>query len=230
MKTEIRLRMATRMIQSMEILQLPLMALQERIDQELSENPVLVDLRETSTPEPETETDVEETAVPSVEEPPEFEADDWAESFGESHRMSRAALSEEADRKHDAMQNMASRPRSLHDDLNDQLTFLDSDPTVRALAEYIIFNLDDNGFLNLELSDVVRDFGGDATPAQAEEALSLVQRLDPPGVGARNLRECLLLQLTPDVPCRDTLYVLIANHLDDIQQNRLPAIEKKTGI
>src|SRR4051794_31052418 len=231
MRSDMRLRMAPRMIQSMEILQLPLMALQERIDQELSENPVLVDLRET--PAPEAEPDETAPASEPEEEPTTDEADgpdDWAESFGEMHRMSRAALSEEADRKHDAMQNMASRPRSLHDDLNDQLAFLDSDPTIRALAEYIIFNLDDNGFLNLELSDVIRDFGGDATPAQAEEALSLVQRLDPPGVGARNLRECLLLQLTPDVPCRDTLYVLIANHLDDIQQNRLPAIEKKTGI
>jgi RNA polymerase sigma-54 factor len=66
--------------------------------------------------------------------------------------------------------------------------------------------------------------------AQAEEALAMVQKLDPPGVGARNLRECLLLQLTPDVPCRDVLQVLITHHLDDIQQNRLPAIEKRTGI
>src|SRR3954464_2649833 len=109
MRTDMRLRMAPRMIQSMEILQLPLMALQERIDQELSENPVLVDLRETSTPEPETEVEGEETPAPAVEEPAEFDGDDWAESFGEAHRMSRAALSEEADRKHDAMQNMASR-------------------------------------------------------------------------------------------------------------------------
>jgi RNA polymerase sigma-54 factor len=77
---------------------------------------------------------------------------------------------------------------------------------------------------------VIRDFGGDATREQAEQALALVQKLDPPGVGARNLRECLLLQLTPDVPCRDVLQILIANHLDDIQQNRLPTIEKKTGI
>ena len=121
------------------------------------------------------------------------------------------------------MQNMASRPRSLHDDLADQLGFLDCDPTVRALAEYIIYNLDENGYLNLDLTDVVRDFGGDVTMAQAEEALGLVQKLDPPGVGARNLRECLLLQLTPDIPCRDVLHVLIANHLDDLQQNRLPA-------
>lgn len=228
MRTDMRLRMAPRMIQSMEILQLPLMALQERIDQELSENPVLVDLREAPAPE----NDSEEAPASSGEETSSTEyegADDWAESFSE-HRMSRAALSEEADRKHDAMQNMASRPRSLHDDLSDQLGFLDSEPAVRALAEYIIFNLDDKGFLTHELNDVVRDFGGDVTMAQAEEALALVQKLDPPGVGARNLRECLLLQLTPDVPYRDVLHILISNHLDDLQQNRLPAIEKKTGI
>ncbi|HEX8200692.1 MAG TPA: RNA polymerase factor sigma-54 [Isosphaeraceae bacterium] len=226
MRTDMRLRMAPRMIQSMEILQLPLLALQERIDQELIENPILVDMRE-ATPASE----AEEAAAPEpAEAEPEFEGfDDW-DSFGETHRPSRAALSEEADRKHDAMQNMASRPPSLHDYLADQLGFLDADPTLRALAEYIIHNLDDNGFLNLDLSEVIRDFGGDASREQAERALALVQKLDPPGVGARNLRECLLLQLTPDVPCRDVLQILVANHLDDIQQNRLPTIEKKTGI
>lgn len=238
MRTDMRLRMAPRMIQSMEILQLPLMALQERIDQELSENPILVDLRETpATPETEGEGEGEETPAPSTpeEETPYEELgadDDWDDRYAEMHRPSRAALSEEADRKHDAMQNMASRPRSLHDDLADQLGFLDPDPTVRALAEYVIYNLDDNGYLphGLELTEIVRDFGGDATLAQAEEALALVQRLDPPGVGARDLRECLLLQLTPEVPSRDVLQVLISNHLDDLRQNRLPAIEKRTGI
>jgi len=226
MRTDMRLRMAPRMIQSMEILQLPLMALQERIDQELSENPVLVDLRE-STPT-DTEAEAEEPIPAPAETTPEY--DDWPDSFGESHRLSRSALSEEADRKHDAMQNMASRPRSLHDDLSDQLGFLDLDPTVRCLAEYLIYNLDDNGYLHVDLRDALRDFGGDATPAQGEEALEVVQKLDPPGVGARDLRECLLLQLSPDVPCRETLQVLIAHHLDDLQQNRLPTIEKKTGI
>ena len=234
MRTDMRLRMAPRMIQSMEILQLPLMALQERIDQELSENPVLVDLREAPAPE----TDSEEETPPAETEPAptEFEAeadidggDDWSETYGETHRLSRAALSEEADRKHDAMQNMASRPRSLHDDLADQLGFLDSDPAVRALADYIIYNLDENGYLNHDLHEVVRDYGGDVSPEQADEALALVQKLDPPGVGARNLRECLLLQLTPDIPSREILHTLISNHLDDLQQNRLPAIEKRTG-
>ena len=231
-RMDMRLRMAPRMIQSMEILQLPLMALQERIDQELIENPILVDLRESETPgEPDGE--AEASPTPKIEETPtpEYdEGDDWSDSYGESHRLSRAALSEEADRKHDAMQNMASRPESLHDDLAHQLGYMACEPAVRTLAEYLVYNLDDSGFLHIELRDLVRDYGGDASLAQAEEALDLVQRLDPPGVGARNLRECLLLQLTPDVPCRDVLQVLITHHLDDIQQNRLPSIEKRTGF
>src|SRR5947208_8711317 len=152
MRMDMRMRMAPRMIQSMEILQLPLMALQERIDQELSENPVL-ELQESVAGEPSAE------ATPADGEPtsdaPDFDTgDDW----NDVHRPSRAALSEEADRKHDAMQNMASRPRTLHDDLEEQLGFLDCDPTVRSLCEYIIHNLDEHGYLNLTLNEVIRDF------------------------------------------------------------------------
>ncbi len=226
MRMDMRMRMAPRMIQSMEILQLPLMALQERIDQELSENPVL----ELAEIEPEREGDEPAPASadgePTVETPEFNGSDDW----NDLHRPSRAAMSEEADRKHDAMQNMASRPRSLQDELDEQIGFLDCDSTVRTLADYIIHNLDENGYLKLSLTEVLRDFDGEATFAQAEEALAMVQKLDPPGVGARDLRECLLLQLTPDTPFRDVLFVLISNHLDDLQQNRLPTIEKKTGF
>ncbi|WP_165243716.1 RNA polymerase factor sigma-54 [Paludisphaera soli] len=238
MRTEMRLRMAPRMIQSMEILQLPIMALQERIEQELSENPVLVDLRESASPSE----DGEEAAGPAVAEPAEPEPNEfdslinldenWSELYDEGPRRSRASLSEEGDRKLDAMQNMASRPRSFHDSLTEQLGFFDCDSVLRDLAEYLIYNLDDNGYLpkNVTLHDVARDFGRDVTVEQAEDALRMVQKLDPPGVGARDLKECLLLQLTPDMPCHDILRTLITHHIDDLQHNRLPTIEKKTGL
>jgi RNA polymerase sigma-54 factor len=240
MRTELRLRMAPRMIQSMEILQLPVMALQERIEQELSDNMALVDLRESAP----SETDGEESAIPSVEEragdaePDEFDSlinldENWSELHDEGPRRSRAALSEESDRKQEAMQNMASRPRSFHDDLTDQLGFFDCEPIVHELADYIIHNLDEKGYLppKFDLHEVVRDFSDrGATAEDAEEALRLVQRLDPPGVGARDLRECLLLQLSPEIPCHEILYILISQYFEDLEHNRLPAIEKKTGI
>src|SRR5690242_4134696 len=110
MRTDMRLRMAPRMIQSMEILQLPLMALQERIDQELEENPIL-ELRESLGPDADAESE-DEAPAPAEENSGEGEEvdaemaglmDEW-DSVSEAHRPSRAALSEEADRKHDAMQ------------------------------------------------------------------------------------------------------------------------------
>jgi RNA polymerase sigma-54 factor len=239
MRTEMRMRMAPRMIQSMEILQLPVMALQERIEQEMLDNMVLEDARESSP----AEVDGEETTAPAAPEttteepePNEFDSlieldENWSELYyEEGPRRSRAALSEESDRKQEAMQNMVSRPRSFHDDLADQLCFFVCEPTVRDLADYIIHNLDEMGLFKLDLQDVVRDFNGRATLEQAEEALRLVQRLDPPGIGARDLRECLLLQLTPDMPYYDVIRILISEYFDDLGHNRLPAIVKKSGI
>ncbi len=231
MRTEMRLRMAPRMIQSMEILQLPILALQERIDQELTENPLLVDLRDSALPRVDDDNNPEPTPEPPQPEPEPFDGyEEWAESFSEMHRPSRAALMEQSDRKQDAMQNMVCRPTSFREELENQLSFFELDAQVLALATYIIYNLDDTGYLKLSLDEIVRDCGGEAMYAQAEEALRIVQKLDPPGIGARDLPECLRLQLTPETPHRDLLETLITRHLEDLRQNRLPAIEKKTGV
>jgi RNA polymerase sigma-54 factor len=114
--------------------------------------------------------------------------------------------------------------------LSEQIGFLTLEPGVRTIADLILENLDENGYLRLDLPDLIRESGGVATLEEADQALRLVQKLDPPGVGARNLRECLLLQLTPEIPMREVLQLLIANHLDDLEQNRLPQIEKRTGL
>ena len=225
-----RLRMAPRMIQSMEILQLPVMALQERIDQELIENPLLVEARDKSRSD-DGATPPEPDPINSDTAGEPFEGfQEWAESHSEMHRPSRAALADQSDRKQDAMLNMADRPRTLHDDLAEQLRFFEIDPQTLAIAEYIIYNLDESGYLPLDLDDIARNFTEPITREDAEVALEYVQRLEPLGVGARSLQECLLLQITPDLPHATLLHNLISRHLDDLQQNRLPAIERKTGV
>jgi RNA polymerase sigma-54 factor len=133
------------------------------------------------------------------------------------------------ERKHDAMANMAARPQSLQDYLHDQLSWFDLEPELRALADRIIYNLDTNGYLQGRLEDLLGPEVDKDLLALAEEALLLVQRLDPPGVGARDLRECLLLQLTPGMPHYEQLGTLISGHLEDIEHNRLPAISRRTG-
>jgi RNA polymerase sigma-54 factor len=249
-----RMILAPRMIQSMEILQLPIMALQERIQQELQENPVL-ELREGSE-EANNDPDFQPVAVEEVpttnrseelaiEENGKNEKDferletlnrDWEDHFNEEHRPSRNGIDEEGDRKHDAMQNMESRPQSLQDYLEEQLPFLEITAEQRELVEYLIANLNENGYLAttdyrpLALDDLAISHQPPVTVEQLEEALAFVQQLDPAGVGARDLKECLLLQLTPDMPYRDILRVLIQNHLEDIKHNRLPAIQRRTGF
>jgi RNA polymerase sigma-54 factor len=232
------------MIQSMEILQLPILALQERIEQELQENPVL-ELREEDPDLPSEEVEVEPPDAPTDEERElvidesesnerDFERllkmdEEWPEHFEEHSRPSRNRVDEEGERKHDAMANMVARPPSLHDYLRDQLGWFDLDAATRAMAERIIYNLDANGYLQSSLEDLVGPTGTADDLALAQRALAVVQRLDPPGVGARDLRECLLLQLAPGTPYYDEMKTLITDHLEDIEHNRLPVIARKTG-
>jgi RNA polymerase sigma-54 factor len=243
-----RMILAPRMIQSMEILQLPIMALQERIQQELQENPVL-ELKEASseeTAEGETETattETEEATTPETElvidETGDKEIDfdrleafdrDWEDRYSEEHRPSRGGLDEEGDKKHDAMQNMPSRPQSLQDYLNDQLTFLDATPEQLRLLRFLITHIDAEGRLTVALEEIAKSYDQPVTVEQVEEVLRMAQKLDPPGIAARNVEECLLLQLTPETPHHDKLRVLILNHLPDISHNRLPIIQRKTGF
>lgn len=239
--------LAPRMIQSMEILQLSILALQERIEQEMEENPIL-ELQEEEPDLPSEGDESEERASSDdrTEEERELVIDEihsnegdferlmkmdeeWPDHFEERSHGSRGDIEEAGERKTDAMANMVARPQSLQDYLHDQLGWFDLEPALRAMADRIIYNLDTNGYLQGRLEDLLGPDADAGQTALAQRALALVQKLDPPGVGARDLRECLLLQLTPGIPYYEQLHTLIANHLEDLEHNRLPIIARKTG-
>ncbi len=244
--------LAPRMIQSMEILQMSIMALQERIEQEIEENPVL-DQGEDDADMP-SESESEEGSLPDAPDSPDapseeerelvinettkneedFERlmkmdEDWPDQFDDHSRPSRGETEEAGERKLDAMANMVARPQSLQDYLRDQLGWFGIEPELRAICEKIIYNLDSNGYLQGRLEDLL---GLEATRdehALAHRALALVQKLDPPGVAARTVQECLLLQLIPGVPLFEQMQTIITTHLDDVEHNRLPIISRRTG-
>lgn len=240
--------LAPRMIQSMEILQLPLMALQERIEQELVENPTLEaadtdatlpdEVPESSDAETPRDLDQRELVVDEKHNnADDFERlvnmdQDMPEPYEDSIRKSAARMEEESDRKHDAMANIVSRPESLHDHLTHQLGELELAADLQAMCERIISTLDpkDGGYLRVALEDLLPADAGPAQLELAKKALSIVQNLDPVGVAARDLRECLLLQLTPDMPYYEELKAIIGSHLENLRDNRLPQIEKSTGL
>lgn len=238
------MKLAPRMIQSMEILQLPQMALQERIDQELAENVVLEQVtnhreeykQESSEPafdEPKLEIDRREM-VTDDNNASDFErlmeiSKEWPDdNYTSGSRPSSNRIEEDGDRQNDVMANCENRPETLHDHLLSQF-HCDAPEPLRAFGDYLIHNLDANGRLQSSLAELVQVFGANISHEDAERTLKLVQKLDPPGVGARDLRECLLLQITPETPLGEIMTTLIGDHLDDVLQNRLPLIERKTG-
>jgi len=239
-------KLAPRMIQSMEILQLPLQELQERIEQELVENPALeLQERDPTLPdEPDEREDPREKAIedkPLVVDEAHNNADDFErllnldrdapDYFEESTRRSASRMEEDSDRAHDVISNVADRPESLQDYLVHQLGELELDAETMALCERIISTLDpkDGGYFRASLRDLLPADAGPEQMKQAELALVLVQSLDPPGIAARDLRECLLAQLDEDMDFYDEMKALISNHLEDLRDNRLPLIQKATG-
>jgi RNA polymerase sigma-54 factor len=249
MSQSLQLRIAPKMIQSMEILQLPVAALQERIQKELSENPVL----EQSNPKEKSEAG--DTADPEFNADGPLKHDetgdlefsrleelnkDWDDHFNEEHRASRGSIDELGDKKYEAMQNAASASQTLQEHLLEQLPYQDLKPEEREIVEFVISHLDENGYLvqhdrernkvqELTADDLARSYGKPITLAEVEDAIFVVQELDPAGVGARNIKECLLLQVSEETDHAVLVKHLIEHHLEDVGYNRLPAIQKTTN-
>jgi len=221
LRQEQTMRLAPQIIQSIEILQLPLLALEERLQTELMENPVLEmnQKKDEATPREERE---------QVPDPFDPLGEAWREHFRQW--SGRSIKHVERDRKLDAMQNTSARGVSLQDHLLGQLTLVDIADRLHVLCENIICNIDTNGYLQYPLEEILPTVDlPKVSLHELEEALQLVQSLEPAGVGARSLTECLLLQLDKD----DVHYVLkaelIRNHLEDIRVNRFPQIARDTG-
>ena len=234
LRLEQQLKMSPQLIQRIEILQLASMDLRELIQQELMENETL-ELEETV--EEHSDTDAEKVVEDEnqiADEDFSLDADlerlaglaEWNRDLGGSGgRINRDG----EDPKMEAMQNTVSRSETLQDHLIRQIELLECDPFIARLAKQIVFNINDRGYLLYPLEEIRIPLAEPFTPEQMEEALTLVQSLEPPGVGARDLRECLLLQLTDDLPYASLVRRLVDQHLEDLSKNRLPRVAKETG-
>ncbi|MFK7961133.1 MAG: RNA polymerase factor sigma-54 [Phycisphaerales bacterium] len=243
-----QMKLAPRMIQSMEILQMPLVALEERIEQELESNIALERVEAegeaapeaTETVEGERELVVGDGSTDSAED---FERlGDLNDTYGEmlddawSGPPRAARETGERDGKMDAMANVAARGASLEEQLLDQWRLAEVDPHVHAVGELLIGYVDADGFISTTDEAILEQWA--AVPGlELDEAIigrsvqSLQQWLEPPGMAARDLRESLLLQVEA-IEARedradarwDDVRTLIRDHYEDMLQNRLPRI------
>ena len=233
-------RLTPQLIQAMEMLQLPLLLFEQRIKQELEQNPAL-ELVEPA--ENEAESDDTDELSPTEESEPEIKfehaeateefaiADDFAQNYSdtidEAPVRSQNWLEDQEARRADAFANIESPGETLQEHLEKQLDWFDVTEPMREMVLRIIHNLEPSGYFSETLEYIL---GEDHTADElelAKEALALVKRLDPAGVGGKDLRECLLLQIDPLSRHAEVLRMLITNCLEDIAANRLPAVAKK---
>lgn len=153
-RMELRLQMTTQMIQSIELLQLPLLALQERVEQELEENPALEidEAGDTIVADTTEDSGIDDTAERAFEEQLSDLQEEWNSSLGSSYRRAPG----DEDPKYEAMQNTAAPGPSLRDYLAEQLHMLEEPQRRKDLAELIVYNLDPAGFLHLPLEEVFK--------------------------------------------------------------------------
>ncbi|MBV9881177.1 MAG: RNA polymerase factor sigma-54 [Gemmatirosa sp.] len=238
------LKINPRLYQAMDLLYMPLLDLQQHLKQELLNNPFL-DMVEPEEDEEEEGTEATEVTEEERKEEKEDENEiDWEtvllDGFDAGGRR------EEHEEK-EYYEPVTVAERDLGDHLRDQITLLDLNPRQLMLADEFLGNVNEDGYLDCSLdeilagvNDVIRhaaeDSGRDAeeapyyTPTEAEEMLHIVQSLDPAGVGARDLRECLMLQLKDAGLEHSVPYRLVRDCFEELIAHRWSEISKRFGI
>ena len=131
-------------------------------------------------------------------------------------------MSEEEEERRQFVFDSITRSESLQESLQEQVRMSDLAPDRRAIAELVVGNIDEHGYLKASLEELA--VTASATVAAVTEVLTLVQTFDPPGVGARDLRECLLLQLERTGRLKTAEYRMVSEHMDLLARRRVPEL------
>jgi RNA polymerase sigma-54 factor len=212
---------------SLLILQAPLLELHNLVQQEMETNPVLEELP--SELSPEERNGAESSADDNFKE--EFEKlatldEEWRDYMAQSG--SYTGGSQEAKDKRQFFFDSIAVQETLQQHLMTQLNQTVLNANDRKTAELIIGNIDDNGFLQSTPEEMALSSG--IAKEDFEKMLALIQSFYPPGVGARDLRECLLIQLQREGKESNLEYKIISEHMEDLGKRRFPEIARRMNI
>jgi len=194
-------KLSPQQIQMIKLLEIPTMQLDERIKEELEDNPLLEEGRDESGDADDQDQQRDDTGFDNTN----LSIDEYLNIDDTPlYKLSTKNFTKE-DQKSEIPFSVGS---SFHDQLESQLGLRNISERVYMLADYLIGNIDDDGYLRRKLDAVADDMafsmGVETSEEELESVLKIIQEFDPPGVGARNLKECLLLQLnqkdeTPEI-------------------------------
>ncbi len=234
LETRLDLKLAQKLVltpqlqQAIKLLQLPQLELSQAINQELAENPFLEEEREDEVVETQEETEQEpretqpEESLLPLEKMMTFSVDDYFEERGSDGR-DLGYFTPGTDAQ-PSFEQFVSASTTLYDHLSWQLRLSNLDDSTREIGEAIIGNINDNGYLTVSIEEIAEFCK--APVEKVERALEVIQGFDPPGIGARDLRECLLIQIRT-LGLEGTLVErIVQNNLRELETKNYKAIAR----
>ena len=240
LESRLELRLSQKLIltpqlqQAIKLLQLPHLELSEFLSQELIENPFLEESVEEIPVEELTQEEKESVEIEEAQEDAEapleklmnFTVDEYFEERGYDGKdlgyFNPGTVSPPS------FEQFLTRGPDLYDHLLWQLRFSNEPESIRKIGEVIIGNIDENGYLRASIEEIIK--GAEAQRETVEKALSLIQGFDPIGVGARNVMECLLLQLKALNLGGTLVEKIIINNMDELEKRKYPQIAQQYNL
>jgi len=227
-------KLSPQQIQMIKLLEVPTLQIEQRIKKELEENPALEEGPDDEA-EPTEENEEEQFGDEEKNNDEEFTIDDYIEEDEiPDYKLQANNYSKDDDKNTEIPFSAGS---SFHDHLESQLGLREMDDKQKILGEYIIGNIDEDGYLRRELVSIVDDLAFlqnvTTTEAELEEVLMIIQDLDPAGVGARTLRECLMLQLERkdlSQPSVKLAYRILDEHFEEFSKRHYSKITARMNI
>ncbi len=239
---------------SLALLQAPVLELKAMVEQELQMNPVLEEIgtMEIDAEARESKAEAEAAAADPAEPPPDVQFDpavekpddepvdrfsedlqkllkldeEWREVFAQNNTVNRVTQEDEERRQH--LFDSLTTGQSLQEHLLEQLRFADLTPEQREVAELLVGNIDDRGYLTAQPEELT--FSTGISTDRILEVLAIVQSFEPAGVGARDLRECLMLQMERAGRTDEVEYLILRDHMEELGKRRFPEIARHLGI
>ena len=213
--------------QAIKLLPMTTIELAELLNQEMIENPLLEESAE-DVPTPEVAAEAEPVPDKTDEKGDTWDDADYEYLFGDYLNDGYRPKQAYEVRELPPIENTLANRGSLADHLKWQLSLQTADPLIRDIGEAIIGNIDDDGMLVASIGEIAGL--GPWPVAIVEKALEHIQSFDPIGVGARDLQECLLLQLRGAGLAGTPVETLVRDHLPLLQNHRVPELAKALGL
>lgn len=236
LQQKLQVKLSPQQIQLMKMLQIPTMELDQRIKDEMEINPALEEGKEEEEKDDDQEEESQQDEVAAESEKEEEEVD-LSEYFDDDETPDYKLSVNNHSADDNDYQTPIGAGRTFQDLLYTQLSMTSLEESETVLAEYLIGNLDESGYLRRELAAIVNDLAFSmnisTTVDELDEILAVLQSFDPPGVGARDLRECLLIQIRRTEEKDENLVMvelIITKYFDEFTRKHYEKIAKRMDI